>query len=65
MTKNKYNIYSVAGYMGIADTLKSLYEAYVIDESNTRWIEPFYRLAESRLPTELNKSLVIFSLNIW
>lgn len=65
ITKSKYNIYSVAGYMGIADNLKTLHECYGLDGKNPRWVEPFYRLAESRVPTDTNKSLVIFSINIW
>ena len=37
--------------MTIADNLKILHDCYILDEKNPRWVEPFYCLAESRVPT--------------
>lgn len=73
LTGNKYNIYSVSSYLIISEHLKMVLECYLINRpyvtdptsTNTSFLDPFVELANTRLPNETNKSLVLFNLNIW
>jgi len=73
LINNKYNIYSVSSYLIISEHLKMALECYQINRpyvadpslTSTSFLDPFVELANTRLPSENNKSLVLFNLNIW
>jgi hypothetical protein len=65
----KYNIYTLVSYLPIRQHLQKVKLCYefALDEEHLDWEAGFHQLTLSRDPANhpLNKSLLIFNLNIW